>query len=57
MDIFPDSFDEQTEQFTVVVTSSSDNILPPVDGGPVITITDEEGKEISENHSVQNLRG
>ena len=37
--------DEQTEKFTVVVTSSSGDVLPPSGGGPVITITDDEGKE------------
>ena len=42
VDIFPDAEDELAEQFTVVVTSSDNGVRPPSNGGPVITITDDD---------------
>ena len=46
VEIFSDPISEDEEQFTVIVmTNSSDGVLPPPGGrGPVVTITDE-GKE------------
>ena len=49
VDIFPDTVSEDEEQFTVIVTTNNDNVKAPEMDRPVITITDEEGKENSDD--------